>query len=112
MKPQKGSSPCELVHREGPDLSSLGDERLCHLEISHHVPWRIDILKVKEGYEALIAAFPNRIDETTTLSAPARSYITRLPREAEGRLRYELGRHLPSPLLSLIPKELFLHAQR
>jgi hypothetical protein len=55
-----------LVHREGPDLSSLGNERLCDLTIPKHVPWHIDVLRVEEGYEALIAAYPKGSDNGRT----------------------------------------------
>ena len=61
-----GNSGCSLVHREGSDLASLQNERPCHLEIPHHVPWHVDIQRVKEGYEALIAAFPHGTDNSRT----------------------------------------------
>jgi len=61
---QKGLNRSELVHREGSDLGSLENERPCHLDIPKHVLWHIDILKVKEGYEGLVCAFPSRTDQT------------------------------------------------
>lgn len=66
MNASKGSSGCSLVHREGSDLASLENERPCHLEIPHHVPWHVDIQRVKEGYEALVAAFPHGTDNSRT----------------------------------------------
>jgi hypothetical protein len=56
----------ELVHCDGPDLSSLGHERKCRVSIPDHVPWHVDILKVENGYEALIAAFPRGTDMSRT----------------------------------------------
>jgi hypothetical protein len=66
MNSLNGSNESSLVHREGADLTSLQYERLCHLEIPHHVPWHVDIQRVKEGYEALIAAFPHGTDNSRT----------------------------------------------
>jgi hypothetical protein len=66
MKPWHSSNRSQLVHREGFDLASLKNECLCHLEIRRHVPWHIDILKVEEGYEALIAAYPDGTDNSRT----------------------------------------------
>ena len=186
---EKDSSRSELVHREGSDLASLGDERKCHVDIPRYVAWHIDVLKVNDGYEALIAAFPYETDnertklfhltskdglnfeltgntpiiepssrgwdnrmiyrssflkekdgsyriwysagswgchfgigllqgtldslmDPTTSLAPVPSYIRRLPGEVQGRLRYEVHRHLPSRLLSLLPEQLFLYGQR
>jgi len=43
---------------------------------------------------------------------PVPRYVTRLPGELNGRLRYELGQHLPSSLLSLVPTAFFTHRQR
>jgi hypothetical protein len=63
---RKHSDPSELLHREGFDLASLGNERLCHVEIPKHIPWHVDVLRVDEGYEALIAAFPYGTDVTRT----------------------------------------------
>jgi hypothetical protein len=57
---------CRLFHRAGPDLITLRDERLCRLSIPAHLPWHIDVCKVENGYEALIAAFPEGTDETRT----------------------------------------------
>lgn len=56
----------DLVHREGYDLTNLRNERACDIEIPEHVPWHIDVLKVEEGYEALVAAFPNKYGLTRT----------------------------------------------
>jgi hypothetical protein len=62
----KANRDCSLVRREGSNLASLQNERSCHLEIPHHVPWHIDIQRVKEGYEALVVAFPDGTDESRT----------------------------------------------
>jgi len=59
-------SRSELVHRDGPDLASLGDECKCHVDIPGYVAWHVDVLKVENGYEALIAAFPDGCDQTRT----------------------------------------------
>ena len=183
----------ELVHREGYDLTNLRNERVCDIQIPEHVPWHIDVLKVEDGYEALVAASPKKYASTDrtrlfhlsskdglifeptsknplikpskfgwdnraiyrstflkkqdgsyriwysalswgyhcgiglldgsidslhekTVSpdthAPVPRYVTRLPGDLNGRLRWELRHHLPSPLLSLIPTEFFIHGQR
>jgi len=55
------------------------------------------------------------LNETTTYPnalAPVLPYLERLPGELEGRLRYELRRHLPSRILSHIPTMFFKHQQR
>jgi hypothetical protein len=62
----KNSDKSELLHREGSNLTLLGNERLCEVEIPEHVPWHVDVLMVEEGYEALIAAFPRGTDATRT----------------------------------------------
>jgi len=56
----------ELFHRDGSDLTSLGHERKCHLDIPGYVAWHVDVLKVDGTYEALIAAYPRGTDESRT----------------------------------------------
>ena len=56
----------ELLHCDGYDLTSLRNERVCDVEIPEHVPWHVDVLKVEEGYEALVAAFPKKYDPSRT----------------------------------------------
>ena len=56
----------KLVRRDGPDLFNLGQEYRCRLDIPNHVPWHIDIQKVGDGYEALVAAFPWGTDNSRT----------------------------------------------
>jgi hypothetical protein len=64
---QKGDGgPSELLCRQGDDPMSLGNERLCQLDIPGHVLWHIDVLRVGRGYEALIAAYPERTDDSRT----------------------------------------------
>lgn len=192
MKAKTRFRSSELVHREGYELNHLRNERLCDIEIPEHIPWHIDVLKVEDGYEALVAAFPKKYastdrtrlfhlsskdglmfrpttknpiikpslfgwdnrgiyrssflkeqdgsyriwysalswgyhcgialldgpldslhEESVALEAhaPVPRYVTRLPGELNGRLRYELRQHLPSSLLSLIPAA-FMHRQR
>jgi hypothetical protein len=53
-------SHSELFHRDGCHLASLGHERKRHLDIPGYVAWHVDVLKVQDAYEALIAAFPCR----------------------------------------------------
>lgn len=62
----KRISRSELLHRDGPDLASLGDECKCHVDIPGYIAWHVDVLKVEDGYEALIAAFPDGCDQTRT----------------------------------------------
>lgn len=193
IRMNEDSSRSELVHRHGSDLASLGDECKCHVDIPGYVAWHVDVLKVEDGYEALITAFPDGSDQTgrtrlfhlkskdeftfmltsknpiikpslfgwdnrmiyrssflkksdgsykiwysaaswgshfgigllegsldslneTTTYPQARAsvppYVTRLPGELEGRLRYELRRHLPSRLLTHVPTMFFMHRQR
>jgi len=187
------SNRSALLHRHGSDLMSLGDECECQADIPGYVAWHVDVLKVEDGYESLITAFPYGRDPTActrlfhlkskdgfnfrltsndpiiypssfgwddrmiyrssflkiadgsyriwysavswgchsgigllegtldslnhTVSypqslAPVPSYVKRLPGELEGRLRYELRRHLPSRLLSRLPTAFFMHGQR
>lgn len=56
----------ELIHCEGPDLASLGHEHRCEVDIPGHVAWHVDVLKVKDDYEALIPAFRRGTDNTRT----------------------------------------------
>jgi hypothetical protein len=60
----KDTSRSELVQLYGSDLHTLGNERICHLSIPGHVPWHVDVLKVKDGYEALVTAFPLGTDNS------------------------------------------------
>jgi hypothetical protein len=192
MNASKNLVHSELVHREGYNLTNLRNERACDIEIPQHVPWHIDVLKVEEAYEALVAAFPKKYDPTRTrlfhlsskdglmfkpasknpiiepslfgwddraiyrssflkeqdgsywiwysalswgchcgiglldgsidslhektvafhTHAPVPRYVTRLPGELNGRLRYELRHHLPSRFLSFVPTAFFMHRQR
>ena len=59
-------SDSELLRRDGSDLTSLGHERKCHVDIPGYVAWHIDVLKVEDAYEALIAAFPRGTDNSRT----------------------------------------------
>ncbi len=76
----------ELVHREGPDLLTLGQERKCFVSIPGHIPWHVDVLKVENGYEALIAAFPHGADNSRT---------SLFHLSSDDGLNFELSRHLP-----------------
>jgi hypothetical protein len=66
MNPQKHSGPSQLFHRWGPDLTQLEYERQCQLEIPGHILWHIDVQRVPNGYEALVAAFPKGMDPSRT----------------------------------------------
>lgn len=61
---EKNSNRSILVHREGPDLFSLGHEAECLLNVPGHVAWHIDVLKVEVGYEAIVTAFPRGADNS------------------------------------------------
>jgi hypothetical protein len=56
----------ELMHLHGPDLTLLGDQYVCQLDVPGHVLWHIDVQRVKYGYEALIAAYPDGTDHSRT----------------------------------------------
>jgi hypothetical protein len=57
---------CRIVYRKGSSLTSLGKEQPCTLDIAHHIPWHIDVQRVTEGFEALVAAFPSGTGNSRT----------------------------------------------
>jgi hypothetical protein len=63
---QRGFSSSQLLYRQGPDFTHLGDEHLCQLDIPGHILWHIDVQRVAHGYEALAAAFPEGMDGSRT----------------------------------------------
>jgi len=55
----KRGSASELLLRRGADAASWSeDERVCSVRIEGHVLWHIDVIRVNEGFEALLTAFP------------------------------------------------------
>lgn len=48
-----------LLLRKGADPLRLGNERPCALALPGYTPWHVDIIRVDDGFEALIAAFPD-----------------------------------------------------
>lgn len=59
-------SNAQLIRLTGPELTNLRYSTPCTINIEGFVPWHIDVLRVNEGYEALIAAFPRAADMSHT----------------------------------------------
>lgn len=57
---------CKLLRCDGPDFFAMGPERECSLSVPKYVPWHVDVLKVNDGYEALVAAFPRGTNNSRT----------------------------------------------
>jgi hypothetical protein len=66
IRKEKEIGSSELLHRQGSDLKQMKNEFVCKLHIPHHIAWHIDIQKIGEKYEALIAAFPEKTDNSRT----------------------------------------------